>query len=563
MQRADGSFGALIIRQPYEDIPPAARIYDHDLLDHVMIMQDWEHRTGISVFHSFHHSIGDNKPLNILVNGKGRYFDLPVHNKTQPIVSRTAASSDNASERMPITAAPAEPELSTSTAAPAPTPAPAPAQNSDYRRFALPRQPVVPEVVLVPSTERIAYRRKPTLDHSHDHHHSSSSEEIPIHPFESLKISHVDEAQPIHEDEQVPILQSKKRSIRAAQNHSATGYVEAKFTPYAVFHVTADYRYRFRTINSGFLNCPLEISIDNHSLTMIASDGRHFEPVMVETFVTYAGERFDFVVNANQPVGNYWIRIKGLMDCDERFTKAHQGAILRYAGAPDDEPDGLLSYDFKRTGLQLNSLNRGTGEVDSVNVAELTSLDANTPELLEDNTDYKFYVYYDFYDKNFPQFNHPTLYNMTDGEFSNNQFVLVDAPKLFHFILRATVSKPSERFFGPQLNHISMKMTAEPLLLARHRNDESKFCNASALAARNIDCQSDFCQCTHVLQVPLNATVEIILIDEGYKYDANHPFHLHGHDFRVVGMERIKPSGITLEEVNNRNVHHISNLNTQ
>lgn len=94
-----------------------------------------------------------------------------------------------------------------------------------------------------------------------------------------------------------------------------------------------------------------------------------------------------------------------------------------------------------------------------------------------------------------------------------------------------------------------MKMTAEPLLLARKRNDESKFCNASSLAARNIDCKTDFCECTHILQVPLNATVEVVIIDEGYKYDANHPFHLHGHDFRVVAMERIKQSGISLEEV--------------
>lgn len=111
------------------------------------------------------------------------------------------------------------------------------------------------------------------------------------------------------------------------------------------------------------------------------------------------------------------------------------------------------------------------------------------------------------------------------------------------------MAKQSEKFFGPQLNHVTMKMPAQPLLLARERNDEAKFCNASALAARNINCQTEFCECTHVLQVPLNATVELIIVDEGYKYDANHPFHLHGHNFRVVAMERIKPSGISIEEV--------------
>jgi L-ascorbate oxidase len=49
---------------------------------------------------------------------------------------------------------------------------------------------------------------------------------------------------------------------------------------------------------------------------------------VVSSLVSYAGERFDFVVNANQEVGNYWLRIRGLMDCDERFTSAYQVSYI-------------------------------------------------------------------------------------------------------------------------------------------------------------------------------------------------------------------------------------------
>lgn len=94
-----------------------------------------------------------------------------------------------------------------------------------------------------------------------------------------------------------------------------------------------------------------------------------------------------------------------------------------------------------------------------------------------------------------------------------------------------------------------MKMPSSPLLINKDNNDDSKFCNESSLNAMNIDCKVEFCECTHVLQVPLNASVEIFIVDEGYKYDANHPFHLHGHSFRVVGMERLKPKGLSIEEV--------------
>lgn len=38
-------------------------------------------------------------------------------------------------------------------------------------------------------------------------------------------------------------------------------------------------RYRFRLVNAGFLNCPLELSIDNHTLLVVASDGADVKPV--------------------------------------------------------------------------------------------------------------------------------------------------------------------------------------------------------------------------------------------------------------------------------------------
>lgn len=38
-------------------------------------------------------------------------------------------------------------------------------------------------------------------------------------------------------------------------------------------------RHRFRLINAEFLNCPIELSIDNHTMNIISTDGRDIEPV--------------------------------------------------------------------------------------------------------------------------------------------------------------------------------------------------------------------------------------------------------------------------------------------
>lgn len=70
--------------------------------------------------------------------------------------------------------------------------------------------------------------------------------------------------------------------------------------------------------------------------------------IVAESLVSYAGERFDFIINMDQPVDNYWIRFRGLMDCDERFLSAYQVAKLRYEGAPDEKPKANVSYSRVR-----------------------------------------------------------------------------------------------------------------------------------------------------------------------------------------------------------------------
>lgn len=66
----------------------------------------------------------------------------------------------------------------------------------------------------------------------------------------------------------------------------------------------------------------------------------------VKSLVTYAGERFDVIVETSQNVSNYWVRYRGLLDCGPTFTKAYQVGILRYEGAPDEDPKAEVSYEL-------------------------------------------------------------------------------------------------------------------------------------------------------------------------------------------------------------------------
>lgn len=453
MQRGDGCFGAMIVRQPKE-LDPHGHAYDFDLPEHKLLIQDWTHQPGVSMFASHYHSVGDNKPPNILINGRGRYY--PDIFKQIP-VPFTALEFSNATESF---------------------------------------------TNLLDDQETTTFSEFGDLD--------IKTTTLP----EDVDLIH-------------PEIGQNMRLKRPLSRIRRAPHIPLDEIPLEVVNVTKGYRYRFRIINAEFLNCPVALSIDNHTLSVINSDGFDAEAVNVTTVVTYAGERFDFVVHANQTVGNYWIRLKGLMDCDARFTSAFQVAILHYQGADDIEPEGIPHYDFQPGGIELNSLNMGPGYDGFVTINELKNIREDTQEekdeLLKPEADYKFFVYYDFYPKDNPDFHPAGLYGF--NQVTNGNPVLT-----------------------PQLNHITMTMPSMPLMPARDQINDSMFCNETTLKNQGIDCRKDFCRCHHVLQVPLNAIVEMVLVDEGIAYDANHPFHLHGNAFRVIGLDRVG-NNVTIETI--------------
>ena len=67
--------------------------------------------------------------------------------------------------------------------------------------------------------------------------------------------------------------------------------------------------------------------------------------ISADSLVTFAGERWDFIINANNRIGNYWIKLRGLADCGPAFNKAYTLAVLHYENASDDSPASTVTYD--------------------------------------------------------------------------------------------------------------------------------------------------------------------------------------------------------------------------
>ncbi|KAL5012010.1 hypothetical protein ScPMuIL_010561 [Solemya velum] len=252
------------------------------------------------------------------------------------------------------------------------------------------------------------------------------------------------------------------------------------YTPYSEFNVTQSMKYRFRIVASGTMHCPFKISVDSHQIEVIATDGSPVHAVKADSVVIQSGERRRYYVTMEHRTGNY-SRSEG--------TKEHEDGLryLERAG-----PTGIE--------VQVNPLNRNYSPGVDIPVTHLESLLPNDHWLSLT----------------------PDVYMAWDVH------------------LTATDNPHTHDEHTPQINHITNVLPPVPLLgpQSEHRMiPEDQFCNSSTIDA---SCETTFCSCIHRPYVDLCQIVEIILIDEGKFFnDSNHPMHLHGYAFRVVGMAKV------------------------
>lgn len=105
----------------------------------------------------------------------------------------------------------------------------------------------------------------------------------------------------------------------------------------AVITVTKGKRYRFRLIS---LSCDpnFTFQIQGHSLSVIEADAVNVNPVTADSIQIFAGQRYSFVLNADQDVGNYWLWAVPNIGTVS-VSGGVNSAILRYDGADPVEPD--------------------------------------------------------------------------------------------------------------------------------------------------------------------------------------------------------------------------------
>ncbi|KAL5273378.1 hypothetical protein ACFFRR_000234 [Megaselia abdita] len=253
---------------------------------------------------------------------------------------------------------------------------------------------------------------------------------------------------------------------------------------YAQFNVIQSKRYRFRVIFAGTASCSLEFSIQYHTLLLISVDGNDIEAIKISSFVIMPAQRFDFVLTANQKVDNYWIQVRGLTGCAPMVN----GAVLHYEGASNALPKESLMNEVPE-GIQVNTL-------DAVNL---------------DNPKQK------------PVYTLNALIKKYPVPVKCKIYLTMD------FIISGGV-------FTARINKISGTSPTVSVTHAKDYIQDNYFCNKTSLKNDGLDCESSLCKCRHTINLPRNTFCEIFMVNE---MTIQHPMHLHGFIFRVVGAGKL------------------------
>ncbi|KAJ6459961.1 laccase [Mycena sanguinolenta] len=104
----------------------------------------------------------------------------------------------------------------------------------------------------------------------------------------------------------------------------------------AVISVTKGQRYRMRLVS---MSCDpnFTFTIDGHTMNIIEADSVDTQPLTVDSIQIFAGQRYSFVLTADQAVDNYWIRTVA-NGGTSGFSNGINSAILRYTGADTIDP---------------------------------------------------------------------------------------------------------------------------------------------------------------------------------------------------------------------------------
>lgn len=89
--------------------------------------------------------------------------------------------------------------------------------------------------------------------------------------------------------------------------------------------------YLLRIINS-IMNEEMFFAIANHNMTVVGSDGAYVKPFSTDYMFITPGQTMDVLVTANQEASDYYMVLTPFLDTDSSYDNTTSRALLKYSG---------------------------------------------------------------------------------------------------------------------------------------------------------------------------------------------------------------------------------------
>ncbi|KAJ7515366.1 hypothetical protein O6H91_22G011700 [Diphasiastrum complanatum] len=267
-----------------------------------------------------------------------------------------------------------------------------------------------------------------------------------------------------------------------------------------VMDVTPGKTYLLRIINAG-LNNELFFSVANHTLLVVETDALYTKPFSTKTIFITPGQTMSVLLQANQSIGKYYIAARPYASAvNASFDNTTTTAILNYQGSSDSAQPIL-------------------------------------PELPEFN-DTAFADHFDSSLRSLPTTDYPVNVPQTvDRSLFFTVGLAVKPCPLNH-----TCVGPNGNSLAAAVNNVSFVLPHVALLQAHYFNIQGVFTtdlpdqpaqllDFTGKPPKNLEAAEG----TKLTVIPYGVNVQLVLQDTSTLATENHPIHLHGYNFFVVG----------------------------
>ncbi|XP_017765004.1 PREDICTED: laccase-14-like [Eufriesea mexicana] len=283
-------------------------------------------------------------------------------------------------------------------------------------------------------------------------------------------------------------------------------------------------KYLLRLINANAYNCPVLLSISGHDFQVSATDGNPVEPATGRHIVSFPGERFDLIIEANQPPGKYLIDIRGFLNCQN----LHQEAFILY---DDTKPESTIIKDEELLKINDYAIANKGHDCHKISRNLICALDLKGSKRAEIYSNEVIYIPFDV-----------NTYSHFTDEMSDYRYNVYGCP-----FYPSDLSTNKEGVKVAQINRMSFKYPTSPLLSQPENTPTESICS---LERRSRACTDTplFCECIQVIEVSPGKNVDIILLDEGFGGNISQTFHIHGYNASILGRNSFEHA-ITKDDI--------------